>query len=191
MSSLLLIIVCCGVLALVYSALAARQIMNSSAGTERMQEIAGAIQEGAQAYLSRQYKTIAYVGVVVAALLGLLLGGHVAIGFIIGAFLSGLAGYNGMLVSVRSNVRTTQAATESMEKALNVAFKAGAITGMLVVGLGLLGVAGYYMYLVYDLGLNALEGDERLEALRHVLEGLVALGFGASLISIFSALRHR
>ena len=188
MSSLLLIIVCCGVLALIYSALAARQIMNSSAGTERMQEIAGAIQEGASAYLSRQYKTIALVGLVVAALLGMLLGSHVAIGFIIGAFLSGLAGYNGMLVSVRANVRTTQAATESMEKALNVAFKAGAITGMLVVGLGLLGVAGYYVWLQCETGLTELEGEERLEALRHIIEGLVALGFGASLISIFARL---
>ena len=188
MSSLLLIIVCCGVLALIYSALAARQIMNSSAGTERMQEIAGAIQEGASAYLSRQYKTIALVGLVVAALLGMLLGSHVAIGFIIGAFLSGLAGYNGMLVSVRANVRTTQAATESMEKALNVAFKAGAITGMLVVGLGLLGVAGYYVWLQHEAGLSGLEGEERLEALRHILEALVALGFGASLISIFARL---
>ena len=128
MSSLLIIIVCCGVLALIYSALAARQITSLSSGTEKMQEIAGAIQEGAQAYLSRQYKTIALVGVVVTALLGLLLGSHVAIGFVVGAFLSGLAGYNGMLVSVRANVRTAQAATESMEKALNVAFKAGAIT---------------------------------------------------------------
>ncbi len=188
MSSLLLIIVCCGVLALIYSALAARQINNLSAGTERMQEIAAAIQEGASAYLSRQYRTIALVGVVVAALLGLLLGGHVAIGFIIGATLSGLAGYNGMLVSVRANVRTAQAATESVEKALNVAFKAGAITGMLVVGLGLLGVTGYYMYLQHQVGFAGLEGGERLEALRHILEGLVALGFGASLISIFARL---
>ena len=188
MSLLLLITICCGVLALIYSALASRQIMNSSAGTERMQEIAGAIQEGAAAYLARQYKTIAIVGVGVAGLLYLLLGGHVALGFVIGAVLSGLAGYNGMNVSVRANVRTTQAATESLEKALNVAFKAGAITGMLVVGLGLLGVVGYYIYLQRSVGLSGLEGAERLEALRHILEGLVALGFGASLISIFARL---
>ncbi len=188
MSLLLLIIVGCGVLALIYSALAARQITNLSPGTKRMQEIAGAIQEGARAYLSRQYRTIAIVGVVVAALLYLLLGTHVAVGFIIGAVLSGLAGYNGMLVSVKANVRTAQAATESVEKALNVAFKAGAITGMLVVGLGLLGVTGYYIYMQYDVGFSGLEGEARMSALRHILEGLVALGFGASLISIFARL---
>lgn len=123
-----------------------------------------------------------------AGLLYLLLGWHVAIGFIIGAFLSGLAGYNGMLVSVKANVRTTQAATESLGKALNVAFKAGAVTGMLVVGLGLLGVTGYYLYLRYSLGLSGLEGEAAMSATRHVLEGLVALGFGASLISIFARL---
>lgn len=178
----------CGLIALIYSALASRKIMALSAGSERMQEIAAAIQEGAGAYLSRQYRTIGIVGVVVAALLYLLLGGHVALGFIIGAVLSGIAGYNGMVVSVRANVRTAQAATESLAKALDVAFKAGAITGMLVVGLGLIGVAGYYFYLQYDLGLAALEGEARLEVLREILVGLVALGFGASLISIFARL---
>ncbi len=188
MTSIFIIIACCGLLALIYSAVASRQIMGLSAGSAKMQDIASAIQEGAAAYLSRQYKTIALVGVAVAALLYLLLGSHVAIGFIIGAVLSGLAGYNGMVVSVRANVRTTQAATESLEKALNVAFKAGAITGMLVVGLGLLGVAGYYYYLQHDLGFAGLEGDERMAALRYMLEGLVALGFGASLISIFARL---
>ena len=188
MSLLLLITVGCGVLALIYSALASRQIMAQSAGTDKMQEIASAIQEGAAAYLARQYKTIAAVGVFVAGLLYLLLGGHVALGFIIGAVLSGLAGYNGMVVSVRANVRTTQAATESLEKALDVAFKAGAITGMLVVGLGLLGVVGYYIYLQRATGIAGLEGVEHTEALRHILEGLIALGFGASLISIFARL---
>ena len=188
MSSLLLITVACGILALIYSALASRQIMAQSAGNARMQEIAGAIQEGAAAYLARQYRAIAVVGTAVAGLLYLLLGWHVAIGFIIGAFLSGLAGYNGMLVSVKANVRTTQAATESLGKALNVAFKAGAVTGMLVVGLGLLGVTGYYLYLRYSLGLSGLEGEAAMSATRHVLEGLVALGFGASLISIFARL---
>lgn len=188
MTPLFLIIACCGLLALIYSAVASRQIMGLSAGNAKMQEIAAAIQEGAGAYLSRQYRTIAIVGVAVAALLYLLLGTHVAVGFIIGAVLSGLAGYNGMNVSVRANVRTAQAATESLDKALNVAFKAGAVTGMLVVGLGLLGVAGYYFYLQRELGLAALEGDARLAALRHILEGLVALGFGASLISIFARL---
>ena len=188
MTSIHFIIASCSLLALIYSALASRQIMAVSAGSEKMQEIASAIQEGAQAYLSRQYKTIAIVGVAVAGLLYVLLGGHVAVGFIIGAALSGIAGYQGMLVSVRSNVRTTQAATESLEKALNVAFKAGAITGMLVVGLGLIGVAGYYYYLQFDLGLLAAEGEERMEILRKILEALVALGFGASLISIFARL---
>ena len=188
MTVFLLLILSCGLLALLYSAAASRQIMALSPGTERMQEIAEAIQEGAAAYLSRQYRTIAMVGAFAAGLLYLLLGPHVAIGFIIGAVLSGLAGYNGMVVSVRANVRTTQAATENIDKALDVAFKAGAITGMLVVGLGLLGVAGYYAYLQYDLGLHAAEGDERLAILRHILEGLVALGFGASLISIFARL---
>ncbi len=178
----------CGLIALIYSALASRKIMSVSAGSERMQEIAGAIQEGAAAYLARQYKTIAIVGIVVAGLLYMTLGGHVALGFVIGAVLSGLAGYNGMVVSVRANVRTAQAATESLSKALDVAFKAGAITGMLVVGLGLIGVAGYYFYLQYDLGLSALEGEERLYVLREILVGLVALGFGASLISIFARL---
>ena len=188
MTSLLIIIACCGFLALIYSAVASRQIMTMSAGNAKMQEIAAAIQEGAGAYLDRQYRTIAIVGIGVAALLYVLLGGHVALGFIIGAVLSGLAGYNGMIVSVRANVRTTQAATESLEKALNVAFKAGAITGMLVVGLGLLGVAGYYAWLSFDAGVASAEGEERMEALRYVIEGLVALGFGASLISIFARL---
>ncbi|MCB9983152.1 MAG: sodium-translocating pyrophosphatase [Rhodospirillales bacterium] len=188
MSSLLLITVACGILALIYSALASRQIMSQGAGSERMQEIAAAIQEGARAYLARQYRAIAIVGVAVAGLLYLLLGAHVACGFMIGAFLSGLAGYNGMLVSVKANVRTTQAATESLEKALNVAFKAGAVTGMLVVGLGLLGVTGYFVYLRYRTGMSGLEGEAAMGATRHVLEGLVALGFGASLISIFARL---
>ncbi|MCB1562137.1 MAG: sodium-translocating pyrophosphatase [Alphaproteobacteria bacterium] len=188
MTPIYLIILCCGMAALIFSALWSRQILSLSAGSERMKDIAAAIQEGASAYLNRQYKTIALVGAIVASILYLLLGGHVAIGFIIGACLSGLAGYNGMLVSVRANVRTAQAATEKLEKALNVAFKAGAITGLLVVGLGLLGVAGYYMVLETKFGLGAAEGAERLAALRHILEGLVGLGFGASLISIFARL---
>ena len=188
MTPIYLAIACCGLLALIYSAAASRQILSLSAGNERMREIAGAIQEGAKAYLDRQYKTIGIVGVIVAVLLQLLLGGHVAIGFIIGAVLSGLAGYNGMLVSVKANVRTTQAATKSMSSAMDVAFQAGAITGMLVVGLGLLGVAGYFVALQYKLGFHDLVDAERTEALRYILEGLVGLGFGASLISIFARL---
>jgi len=188
MTSIYLLIACCGMIALIYSAVASRQVLSLGTGTKKMQEIAEAIQEGAKAYLNRQYTTIAMVGVVVAIILFFLLGWHVTLGFAIGAILSGLAGYNGMMVSVRANVRTTEAAKSSMEKALNVAFKAGAITGMLVVGLGLIGVAGYYYGLQHYIGFDELVGDERSHALRFVLEGLVALGFGASLISIFARL---
>lgn len=196
MTSVLLIVVCCGFLALIYSAVAARQVMGCNAGSPRMQEIASAIQEGAAAYLKRQYTTIAIVGAVAAVLLFLLLGAHVAGGFVIGAFLSGLAGYNGMNVSVRANVRTAQAATEGLEKALGVAFKSGAVTGMLVVGLGLLGVTGYYAVLKYMVSSPALVTEVDpvaveaafMASARHILEGLVALGFGASLISIFARL---
>ncbi|MGQ0526637.1 MAG: sodium-translocating pyrophosphatase [Alphaproteobacteria bacterium] len=188
MQNIYLTIAGCGFLALFYSLITASRIMSLSAGSARMQEIAAAIQEGAKAYLNRQYKTIGMVGVVVGAALYMLLGQYVAIGFLVGAVLSGLAGYCGMLISVRSNVRTTQAATESLDKALGVAFKAGAITGMLVVGLGLLGVAGYYYMLQDHLNFAASEGAERAALLRVMLEGLVGLGFGASLISIFARL---
>lgn len=188
MDPISMMIAACGGLALLYGIVASKQIMAQSTGNEKMQSIASAIQEGASAYLNRQYKTIAFVGVVVAVGLNYLLGWHVAMGFVIGAVLSGVAGYVGMLVSVRANVRTTQAATESMEKALNVAFKAGAVTGMLVVGLGLLGVLFYFVWLKSELGLADMQGDERAATLRIILEGLVALGFGASLISIFARL---
>jgi K(+)-stimulated pyrophosphate-energized sodium pump len=188
MDSMFLMIACCGLLALIYSAIASRQILSLSAGSQKMQDIAAAIQEGAGAYLNRQYKTIALVGIVVTIGLYVMLDWHVAAGFVIGAFLSGLAGYNGMIISVRANVRTTQAATESIEKALGVSFKAGAITGMLVVGLGLLGVAAYYYFLMQHFGFDAASAEAKLPILRKILEGLVALGFGASLISIFARL---
>lgn len=167
-----------GVLALLYGAFMTRSILSLSTGSEQMQKIAAAIQEGARAYLNRQYQTITLVGVIICALLTWLLGIYVGIGFLIGAILSGVAGYIGMNISVRSNVRTTEAAARGgLRPALSVAFKAGAITGLLVVGLGILGITSYYMYL------------RHMEVpLRQTLEALVALGFGASLISIFARL---
>jgi K(+)-stimulated pyrophosphate-energized sodium pump len=188
MSVIYIVITLCGFLALLYSVVTSKQILSLSTGNERMQQIAAAIQEGASAYLNRQYTTIGIVGVVVTILLAVLLGSHVAIGFVVGAGCSGVAGYAGMMMSVRANVRTTQAATESMDKALDVAFKAGAVTGMLVVGLGLLGVAFYFFALQSSFGLDAAVGEARMPILRKILEGLVALGFGASLISIFARL---
>ncbi|MGY8993404.1 MAG: sodium-translocating pyrophosphatase, partial [Rhodospirillales bacterium] len=173
----------CGILALLYGAYAIRSVLAAPAGTERMQEIASAIQEGARAYLNRQYITVAAVGVVIGILLGIALGWTVAIGFFIGAILSGTTGYIGMNVSVRANVRTAEAARSSgLEQALNIAFKSGAVTGLLVVGLALLGVTIYYMVLRDVLDASTEAG------MRHILEALVALGFGASLISIFARL---
>ena len=169
-----------GVLALIYGGLASRSVLSASAGNERMQEIAAAVREGAQAYLNRQYKTIAIVGAVLGVLLGAMLGLHVAVGFVVGAVLSAAAGYVGMNVSVRANVRTAEAARSGMEAALAIAFRAGAITGLLVVGLGLLGVALYYMLLRF-VWFDA-------EHMDRILEGLIGLGFGGSLISIFARL---
>src|SRR6266404_1405111 len=171
------LVLACGVLALLYGAYAARVVMAADTGTPRMREIAAAVQEGARAYLNRQYTTIAMVGIVIGIILGATLGLYVAIGYVIGAVLSGAAGYIGMNVSVRSNLRTAEAARHGMKPALAIAFKAGAITGQLVVGLGLLGVAGYYMILRHA-GLD----------IRAILEALIALSFGASLISIFARL---
>ena len=174
------LIIACGLLAVVYGLVTNMQVMARDAGTPRMQEIAGAIQEGASAYLRRQYITIAIVGVAVLVALWLLLGALPAVGFLIGAVLSGVAGFIGMNVSVRANVRTAQAASQSLSAGLDVSFKAGAITGMLVAGLALLGVAVYYAILVGPLGFAP--------ASRTVIDALVALGFGASLISIFARL---
>ncbi len=180
MSTEFMLIFSCGVLALLYGLFTARQVLSSSAGTARMQEIAAAIQEGAKAYLNRQYLTIGIVGFVICGILGAFLGAHVAVGFLVGAVLSGVAGYIGMNVSVRANVRTAAAAQIGMKEALSIAFKSGAITGLLVVGLGLLAVAGYYYILIEWKG---AEGN-----VRPIIEALVALSFGASLISIFARL---
>ncbi len=183
MSNVSMLIIACGVLALLYGVYAIRSVLASSAGTERMQEIAAAVQEGANAYLNRQYTTIAIAGIVIGIILGWLLGLTAAIGFFIGAILSGAAGYIGMNVSVRANVRTAEAARSSgLAAGLAIAFKSGAITGMLVAGLALLGVAVYWFVLKEILDVTTATG------LRHALEALVALGFGASLISIFARL---
>ena len=180
MSTLMWLIIGSGLLAIVYGVWTARSIMAADAGNERMQEIASAIQEGASAYLNRQYRTIGIVGVAIAILVFFLLGAKVSVGFIVGAALSGAAGYVGMLVSVRANVRTTQAASESLAGGLSMAFRSGAVTGMLVAGLALLAVAVYFAVLIHGYGLSP---DSR-----EVVDALVALGFGASLISIFARL---
>nr|WP_321338208.1 sodium-translocating pyrophosphatase [Breoghania sp.] len=176
----LYIVILCGLLSIVYGAWATQSVMAADAGNQKMQEIAAAIQEGAQAYLTRQYTTIAIVGVVVFFIAWWLLSITAAIGFLIGAVLSGLAGFIGMLVSVRANVRTAQAASRSLGAGLAIAFKSGAITGLLVAGLALLGVAVYFWVLTGPMG---YEGTSRV-----VIDSLVALGFGASLISIFARL---
>ncbi|MBN9027645.1 MAG: sodium/proton-translocating pyrophosphatase, partial [Rhizobiales bacterium] len=174
------LIILCALLALAYGIWATRSVLAADAGSARMQEIAAAVREGASAYLRRQYTTIAIVGVVIFILVAWLLSLTVAIGFAIGAILSGLAGFIGMNVSVRANVRTAQAATKSLAEGLEIAFKSGAITGMLVAGLALLGVSGYYLILTHVAGYSP---DDRI-----VINALVALGFGASLISIFARL---
>ena len=180
--NLVTIAIALGLLAIVYGFITSRQVLGSSAGNARMQEIAAAIQEGAQAYLKRQYTTIAVVGVVVAVIIGFTLGAISATGFIIGAVLSGVAGFVGMNISVRSNVRTAAAAQTGLQAGLTLAFRAGAITGMLVAGLALLAIAVFYWYLTGPGG-YAPAGEDRT-----VVEALTALAFGASLISIFARL---
>jgi K(+)-stimulated pyrophosphate-energized sodium pump len=174
------LIVLCGALSIVYAVWATRSVLAADAGSARMQEISAAVREGAQAYLKRQYTTIGGVGVVIFLLVGWLLGWWVALGFLIGAVLSGVAGFIGMNVSVRANVRTAQAAIGSLGAGLELAFKSGAITGLLVAGLALLGVTLYFGFLV---GTRHLAPDDRT-----VVDAMVALGFGASLISIFARL---
>src|SRR5260370_19847137 len=174
------LIVLCGLLAVVYAIWAIRSVLAADAGNPRMQEIAAAVREGAQAYLKRQYTTIGIVGIVIFFILAYFLGWLVAVGFLIGAVLSGAAGFIGMNVSVRANVRAAQAAIGSLAGGLELAFKSGAITGMLVAGLALLGVTIYFGFLT---GTMHLAPNDRT-----VIDAIVALGFGASLISIFARL---
>ncbi|HST92888.1 MAG TPA: sodium/proton-translocating pyrophosphatase, partial [Brevundimonas sp.] len=180
MSNILWLVIAAGALGVLYGLVQTAALMKASTGNDKMREIAAAIQEGASAYLRRQYMTIAMVGVVILIAAWLLIGVYAAIGFVIGAVLSGLAGFAGMLISVRANVRTAHAASESLAKGLDLAFRSGAITGMFVAGGALLGVAGYYAFLTAGAGFESTS--------REVIDGLVALGFGASLISIFARL---
>ncbi len=173
------VIILGGVTAVLYGIVTSQMVLSADPGSARMQQIAAAVQEGAQAYLNRQYRTIAVAGVVILIILTYTLGWRSGLGFLIGAVLSGSAGYIGMNISVRANLRTAQAAKKGLAAGLDIAFRAGAVTGMLVVGLGLLGVTLYYLFLR-----STLPVDNP----RPILEALVALSFGASLISIFARL---
>ncbi len=178
--SIIVIAIACGLIAVLYGIVTSQRVLKSSAGNEKMQDIAAAIQEGAKAYLGRQYRTIAIVGVVVAVIVALALNVTSAVGFVLGAVLSGAAGYIGMNISVRANVRTAAAAQKGLQQGLTMAFNAGAITGMLVAGLALLAIAGFFYYMTAVAGQAANS--------REVVDALVALAFGASLISIFARL---
>ncbi len=177
MFDILYLVIFAGLIAILYGYIVGKQILSASPGNKKMQEIAAAIQEGARAYLNRQYKTIAIVGIVILVIITYALGIWVGLGYFIGAFLSGAAGYVGMLISVQANVRTAEASRKGLAAGLNIGFKSGAITGMLVAGLALLSIAIYYLILL------KLNIDNR-----EVINALVGLGFGASLISIFARL---
>ncbi|MDC1539010.1 sodium/proton-translocating pyrophosphatase, partial [Pelagibacteraceae bacterium] len=176
-SLILNLVIGCGVISVLYGFISSKQILSASSGNAKMQEIASAIQVGAKAYLDRQYKTIAIVGFVVLVLIVLLFSPWVGLGYLLGATLSGIAGYVGMLISVQANVRTAEASRKGLAQGLHVAFKSGAVTGMLVAGLALLSIAVYYFILL----------EYKVEE-REIVNALVALGFGASLISIFARL---
>jgi len=182
--NLVLISIGLGLLAIIYGIVTSRQVLSADAGNAKMQEIAGAIQEGAQAYLKRQYTTIAMVGVVVAIVVFIFLGPISATGFIVGSILSGVAGFIGMNISVRSNVRTAAAAQKGLQAGLTVAFRAGAVTGMLVAGLALLAIAVFFYVMTASMGLDLTVPTEK----REVIDALIGLAFGASLISIFARL---
>ncbi len=182
--NLVLISIGLGLLAIIYGIVTSRQVLSADAGNAKMQEIAGAIQEGAQAYLKRQYATIAMVGVVVAVIVYIFLGTISATGFVVGSILSGVAGFIGMNISVRSNVRTAAAAQTGLQAGLTVAFRAGAVTGMLVAGLALLAISGFFYVMTTQMGLNLTVLEEK----REVIDALIGLAFGASLISIFARL---
>lgn len=176
----ILVAILCGVAAVVYGIVTAQVVLKASPGNARMQEIAAAIQEGAGAYLRKQYGAIAIVGVVALVIVAWFFGLYPAIGFVLGAVLSGATGFIGMNISVRANVRTAEAARQGLQAGLTMAFRAGAVTGMLVAGLALLAIAGYYWVLTSSMGLSPTD--------RIVIDSLVCLALGASLISIFARL---